>query len=64
MEPVDEANARADDDGTALTVAELEAYIQQLKRHIAFLERRNQDLVAQVQEYQRRELQLITQRPS
>ena len=52
------------DDGTAPTVAELEAYIQQLKRHIAFLEQRNQDLVAQVQEYQRRELQLIMQWPS
>ncbi len=52
------------DDGPAPTVTELEAYIQQLKRHISFLERRNQDLVAQVQEYQRRELQLVMQRPS
>ncbi len=59
MEPAD-----ASDEGAAPTVAELEAYIHQLKRHIAFLERRNQDLVAQVQEYQRRELQLVMQRPS
>ena len=50
------------DDGTAPTVAELEAYIQQLTRHIERLQQENRTLRAEVQEYQRRELLLVMQR--
>ena len=50
------------DDGPAPTVAELEAYIQQLKRHIERLQQENRTLRAEVQEYQRRELLLVMQR--
>ena len=57
MEPADES-----DEGTTPTVAELEAYIQQLKRHIERLQQENRTLRAEVQEYQRRELLLVMQR--
>ena len=50
------------DDGTAPTVAELEAYIHQLTRHIERLQQENRTLRAEVQEYQRRELLLVMQR--
>ena len=61
MEPVDEAREGADETA-APTVAELEAYIQDLKRYIEMLEAENRSLRADVRELQRRELLMVLQR--
>ena len=61
MEPADEAHDGADETAEP-TTAELTAYIHQLLRHIERLQQENRDLLAEVQAYQRRELELIRQR--
>ncbi len=48
-----------EEDGTEPTVAELQEYIQQLKRHIDLLQAENETLFKEVQAYQQRELQLL-----
>ena len=44
------------------TSVEIEQYIKELKRYIEVLEEDNKDLRAEVQEYRRREMQLVMQR--
>ncbi len=63
MGGADASPERLDEDAATPPSAELEHYIQELKRCIEMLQAENRELRAEVREYQRRELHAVLQRP-